>query len=375
VRVTLSLTHRCNLACRYCYSGNRITNDMEIQTAKKIIDFAIANTPPDQRLEFGFFGGEPFLCFEKMGAITNYLKEVTKRAGLPFQLSITTNGTILTEPILNYLKNEKVSLCVSIDGHESVHNKNRIFPNGKGSHAIVAKNMQKFVEQLDFVQVNAVYGPDTIKHLPELLPYFIEAGVQIIHFNPNITATWSEEAKNCLNDVYMQVADDYIQYYKNGYPVTVNLIDSKVLLFLKDGYSLEDRCGMGETELGFAPSGNIYPCERFIGEDQESPFCIGNIYRGLNTARHCAVLKQRGNRNEECQMCPMRNFCMNWCGCTNYYMTGQTDLASSMLCVSERATILAAKHVFLSLKENNLFIDHLMTYVHEGRHLKYMEKK
>jgi uncharacterized protein len=341
---------------------------MDIETAKKIIDFAITKTPPDQKLQFGFFGGEPLLCFQNMVTITEYLKKAAQTAGIPFQLSITTNGTILTEPILNFLKREKVNLCVSIDGHESVHNLNRIFSNGKGSHALVAKNLQTFVEQLDFVQVNAVFGPDTIKWLPELLPYFIEIGVQIIHLNPNITTTWSEESKSCLSEMFMQVANDYIQYYESGYPLTVNLIDSKVILFLKGGYSFEDRCGMGETEWGFAPSGNIYPCERFIGEDRESPHCIGNIHQGLNTARHCAILKQRGNRNETCQTCPLRNFCMNWCGCTNYYMTGHTDLASSMLCVSERATILAAKHVFLSLKENDLFIDHLMAYVHGGRH-------
>lgn len=370
MRVTLNLTHRCNLACKYCYAGEGKSNDMDFDTAKKIINFSIAKASPDQKLSFGLFGGEPFLCFEMMREITNYLKKSVNKAGLPYQINITTNGTILTDEILKYLIDEKVNLCVSIDGPEIIHNKNRIYSNGNGSHAKVSRNLKTFAEHLGSLQVNTVYGPETLTFLPDLLPYFVEEGIRIIHLNPNITSDWPDESITKIPETYMQLANNYVQYYQKGHPISVNLIDSKVVLFLKGGYSAKDRCGMGETEWGFAPSGNIYPCERFIGDDQASPYCIGNIHEGLYPERHCAILERRGNINEKCQTCSLSKFCMNWCGCTNFHLTGHTDLASHMLCISERATIMAAKHAFLSLKDNNSFIDHLMAYVYEGRHYK-----
>jgi uncharacterized protein len=85
-------------------------------------------------------------------------------------------------------------------------------------------------------------------------------------------------------------------------------------------------------------------------------------------AHRCSLLKRRGNRNEKCRTCDLKRYCMNWCGCTNYYMTGYTDLAGAMLCASEKAAIQAAERVLIALKDNELFVDHFIKYVQEGRH-------
>lgn len=150
----------------------------------------------------------------------------------------------------------------------------------------------------------------------------------------------------------------------------MNLIDSKLIVFLKGGYAIEDMCGMGETEWGFAPSGNIYPCERFIGEDDDLSLCLGNIHTSLDLTRRCLLLRRRGNHNDTCRTCNLKRFCMNWCGCTNYYLTGNSDVAGPILCVMEKAAIKAAEYVLATLTnlDNELFIDHLMRYLCEGRH-------
>jgi uncharacterized protein len=168
--------------------------------------------------------------------------------------------------------------------------------------------------------------------------------------------------------MYMQIADYYMQSYQRGNEIAVNLIDGKILLLLKGGYTAEDICCMGETEWGFAPSGNIYPCERLVGEDDGSSLCLGNIHTGLDVGRRCSLLEQRGNHDEECRDCDYRKYCMNWCGCTNYHMTGHTDSVGPMMCASEKAAIHAAKHVLITLSrlDNELFLDHLMHYMHEG---------
>lgn len=368
MKVTLSLTHRCNLSCKYCYSGRAHKKDMSFAIGQKIVDFAMGITPAEQKIEFCFFGGEPLLCFDLMKEIIGYIREEEKQARNLIRLSVTTNGTLLTRSVLDFLKNEDVDFCISIDGPAHVHDINRCYKDGHGSFAEVARKLREAIKHLDYVQVNAVYSPETIDFLVESVSFLSQLGVPVIHLNPDICASWAKDTHPKLREMYMNVANYYIQRYQHGQEIAVNLIDSKIILFLKGGYAAGDMCGMGETEWGFAPSGNIYPCERFIGEDDDSSVCLGNIDTGLDSVRRCSLLKLRGNRNEECKTCGFKMYCMNWCGCTNYYMTGHTDLAGPMLCASEKAAIQAAEHVLIALKDNELFLGHFIKYVQEGRH-------
>lgn len=367
MKVSLSLTHDCTLSCRYCYAGSKFKKDMSLATAQKIVDFAMEITPTGRKIEFGFFGGEPLLRFDLIKEIINYIRKKEREVGKAICLGVTTNGTLLTQTILDLFKDENVDLCISIDGPAYVHNLNRRYKDGRGSFEDVVRNLSLAIEQLGSLQVNAVYGPDTIDFLPESVSFFSQLGVSVIHLNPNICAFWEESTYSKLREVYMQIANQYIQSYQQGQEIAINLIDSKIIVFLKGGYQVTDKCGMGETEWGFAPSGNIYPCERLIGEDNDSSYCLGNIHTGLDLMRRCSLLEHRGNRNEECRTCALQKFCMNWCGCTNYYMTGHTDLAGPMMCESEKAAIQAAEHVLITLKDNELFLDHFMNYLHERR--------
>jgi uncharacterized protein len=272
--------------------------------------------------------------------------------------------------VLAFLASEHVDVCISIDGPAAVHDSNRVHRDGSGTFADVAHNLSVALAELHSVQVNAVYGPNTLDNLAETVSFLADFGAHVIHLNPNICATWDANHRARLADAYMQVAQCYIDSYQHGRELAVNLIDSKLILFLKGGYAPEDMCGMGETEWGIAPSGNIYPCERLIGEDDVPQLCLGNVHTGVDPRRRCAVLARRGNRNVECKNCDWARYCMNWCGCTNHAMTGATDLAGSMLCASERAALRAAKHVLttLSAQDSDLFFDHLMRYLQDGSH-------
>jgi len=343
---------------------------MTFATAQKVVDFVMDAAPSGQRIDFSFFGGEPLLRFDLIGEVVGYIRKREQETERSTFLSVTSNGIPLTRPMLDFFRAENVDLCISIDGPVEVHDLNRVHRNGRGSYAEVVRSLQMAMDCLDAVQVNAVYGPETVGFLPQSVSFFMELGVPAIHLNPNICASWTGISYTELVETFMRIADHYIRSYQQGQEIAVNLIDSKLILFMKGGYGHDDMCGMGETEWGFAPSGNIYPCERFIGEDNDSSLCLGNVHSGLDLARRCSLLKRRGNRNEECKTCSLRTYCMNWCGCTNYYMTGSTDLAGPILCAIEQATIKAAEHVFVTLStlDNELFVDHLMRYVYEGRH-------
>jgi uncharacterized protein len=342
---------------------------MSFATAQRIVDFAMDSTPIGQRTAFCFFGGEPLLRIDLLRETVAYIRNKERNTAKQVSLAITSNGTLLTEPILDFFRKQHVDLCISIDGQAHVHNLNRCYKDGRGSFDDVLRNLRTAIDRLGTLQVNAVYGPDTIDYLTETVSFFAELGSTAIQLNPNIFACWKEDMYPKLATTYMQIANHYIQSYQRAQEIAVNLMDSKIILLLKGGYECTDKCGMGETEMGFAPSGNIYPCERFIGEDCNSPLCLGSIDTGLDQARLRSLLKHRGNRNEECRTCDLQKYCMNWCGCTNYHMTGQTDLVSPMICESEKAAILAAKHVLINLKNNELFVDHFMKYLHEGASL------
>lgn len=370
MKATLNLTHRCNLACRYCYAGKEEQRDMSTTTAQRAVDFVLAIAPVTSEVSIGFAGGEPLLCFDLMKETIHYIREREKRTGKPVALSVTSNGTLLTEPILDFFRAEGVRLCISIDGRANVHNLNRRYPDGRGTFGDVVRSLRLANGRLDNLQVNAVFGPDTMGSLLDSVSFFSQLGVSAIHLNPNIRASYDKDIYPELHAVYMQLAERYIQDYQRGQETAINLIDNKIIVFLKGGYGSTDKCGMGETEWGFAPSGNIYPCERLIGEDAGGPHCLGDVHAGLDMARRCSLLEKRGNHTEDCKSCNLQRYCMNWCGCTNYHMTGHTDLVSQFLCESEKAMIQAANHVLTTLSESNneLFFDHFMKYIPEGRH-------
>ena len=365
MKITLSLTHNCNLTCRYCYAGKKFKKEMPLETAKKIIDFAMEITPPGEKITFGLFGGEPLLCFTRIKEIVEYIDLKRQTSTNPISINITTNGTLLDEPMLGYIKDTGIDLCVSIDGPAHIHNLNRRYKDGRGSYDDVIRKLRLAIDTLESVQVNAVYGPETLDQLPQTTLFLKELGVSAIHLNPNISTHWDETTVAKLDETYMQIANLYIESYHQGQEIAINLFDNKIIVFMKGGYEDIDVCGMGETEWGFAPSGNIYPCERLIGEDNDPSLRLGNIHTGLEERSVRNIVEHRGNRNEECQNCELEKYCMNWCGCTNFFMTGHTDLTAPTMCTSEKAVIQAARCILLTLKENDLFIDHFMEYFHE----------
>jgi uncharacterized protein len=338
---------------------------MTSDIGKKSIDFAFDVVSPDSPIEFSFFGGEPLLCFNLIRQLTDIINAKAGQQKRQVSLNMTTNATRLDDPVLSWIQENRVDLCISIDGPEEIHNANRPYPNGQGSYSKVYNRLRRALDVLPRLQVNAVYGPATTSAMAETFDFFIKENVSVIHFNPDICATWDKAAISGLSKAYHDLAETYIEAYRRGQEVALNLLDSKMVLFLKGGYSPKDICGMGHSELAVAASGNIYPCERFVGEDNDSNYCIGHVLNGFNSQKRCAVLRGRGNHDDTCQKCGFEKYCMNWCGCTNHFMTGKTDKAGAMLCMSERTAIREARRVFITLhaESNEVFLDHLMQYM------------
>lgn len=364
MKFTVFLTERCNMNCRYCYGGKG-GKDVDDETAFRAVDLAFELVPTGESLDFGFFGGEPVLRFDLIRKITARVRDKERESGIPAVLSLTSNGTILDTEILRYFKSEEIAYCVSLDGPPEVHDRYRVFGDGSGSFRRVVGNLQRAAEELPAVSINAVYGPETFGALATSASYLLSFGVPV-YLNWDVVTPWSEDSLAHAESIFHRVGEIYVGHFKAGKAVTLHPFEDKVLLFLVGGYGERDKCRIGESEWAVAVHGDIYPCERLVGNARAAELIMGNVATGVDEAKRRAVVRNRGNRNVECATCSQRDFCVNWCGCTNWFMTGRTDHAGPANCRIERATIKAAKAAFAELNGNPTFHEYVLNVFTQG---------
>jgi len=348
--------------CTYCYISKKKAR-MPATVAKKIIDFAFETTPSEEKIDIGFFGGEPLIEFGLIKTITDIIEKHPDFRRDRVNLAIVTNGTIFSDEIADFVNNHDIAFVVSCDGPPFVHDLFRHFPNGKGTSRIVEQTIRNAIEAISLVPVNSVYHPQTFRYLPETVEYLSSLGVRQIYLNPDFSARWTKEDTDLLLDVYGQVAELYTRYYLVQNPHFISLIDGKIAVMLREGYDPLERCRMGKGEFAFTPDGSIYPCERLIGSGG-SEHRIGNINDGLQTEKTSCHIAHGATINTECLSCGIRDYCMNWCGCSNYFSSGYYNRVGPFICASEKAAIQTAIQVFQVLDKalGATFADHVGGY-------------
>jgi uncharacterized protein len=338
---------------------------MPLSVAEKVIDFIFKRSVlNDEEIDIGFFGGEPLLQFGQIKKIISLIENHPLYQSERVNLSIVTNGTILNSKIIDYIREHRISFGISCDGPPQIHDRFRRTKSGRKTSDIVEKNIKKAKKAFSNVMVNAVYHPDTYKQLPQTIRYFASLGVKQIYLNPDFSALWSQEDILSIQDVYDEIGVVYTQHYLEENPLFVSLIDSKISVILRGGYRPVDRCRMGKGEFAFTPTGDIYPCERLVGDGQND-HCIGNVMNNLCHSTNQCHTASEGEINTECSSCSIKEYCMNWCGCSNYMATGLYNRVSSFLCASEKAAIKTSFEVFQNI-ENQIGPTF---YQHAGGHM------
>jgi uncharacterized protein len=334
---------------------------MSLAMARQSLDFIFHHAPPDSNVEIGFFGGEPLLEFPLVRNITDMVESHPSYDPARVNLTITTNGTIFSEAIATFLRAHDFKVCVSCDGPAHVQNLFRRTSAGKDTALKVEETLTAAQRALPRVLVNAVYHPRTLRYLPETLDYLSGLGLRQIFLNPDYSAGWTQIEAEELPAVYRAVADRYIAWYLNNDPHFISLIDTKIAVLIRGGYHPLERCQMGTGELAITPDGGLYPCERLIGSGTDGEHRIGSVQHGLDLSRLACGRAPGGQLNTECDGCSMKDSCMNWCGCSNAFMTGYYNRVGPFLCASERAAIQTALDVFTTLERQlgPVFIHHL----------------
>ena len=342
----LHIAHDCNLACRYCfaeegeYHGRREL--MSFEVGKAALDFLIANSGNRRNLEVDFFGGEPLMNFDVVKQLVAYGREQEKIYNKDFRFTLTTNGVLLNDDIMEFANKEMGNVVLSIDGRKEVHDYMRPFRKGAGSYDLIVPKFQKFAESRNqdkyyvrgtFTHNNLDFSRDVL-HLADL--GFKQISVEPVVAQPTEDYALREEDLPQLFEEYDKLAVEMIKRHKEGKDFNF----FHFMIDLEGGPCVAKRlsgCGSGTEYLAVTPWGDFYPCHQFVGNEA---FLMGNVYDGIkNTELQSEFKCCNVYAKEKCRNCFARFYCSGGCAANSYNFHGSITDAYDIGCELEKKRI------------------------------------
>ncbi|MBQ7708199.1 MAG: thioether cross-link-forming SCIFF peptide maturase [Lachnospiraceae bacterium] len=326
----LHIAHDCNLACKYCFADEGEYHGqkrelMSLEVGKKAIDFLIENSGSRVNLEVDFFGGEPLMNFEVVKEIVAYGRSKEKEFNKNFRFTLTTNGVLLDDDVIEFCNKEISNVVLSLDGRKCIHDLMRPTRNGKGSYDVIVPKFKNFVEKRGdksyyvrgtFTRNNTDFSND-FKEMADL--GFKEISIEPVVAAPSEDYSIREEDLPKIFEEYDKLALDIIERYKKKKPVTF----FHYMIDLNGGpcvYKRLSGCGSGTEYLAVTPQGELYPCHQFVGIDG---FKLGTVFDGIentdvvNEFKLCNVYAK-----EKCKDCFARFYCSGGCAANSYLYSG-----------------------------------------------------
>lgn len=367
--IELEVANDCNMRCKYCYSEDGSygcgKDWMTENTAKKCIDFLFDHCGGQNNLSIVFFGGEPLLNFPVIKAATIYANDKAQKCGKNIIYSMTTNATLMTDEIIEYLNQNNVSVTVSIDGPKSVHDKYRVFANGKGSYEVVSKQLNSFFNKYQGSPRARATVSNNCLDLVSLENHFDKMGFEKSTLSLVDTDQTSEMyiPSDSFNSIFQgleNLADKFIDQLCRG-DITSNTTFDSCIGSLYAKIPRKKPCGAGTACIAFTASGNIYPCHRFSNLDS---YFLGNCYDGWIGSARDLFLNFDVNRRSICQNCYMRKICGGTCLHTAAINTGSINMPSTHYCPVYKKILELCIYIYDKSKEKdeNIFDKRFAAY-------------
>ena len=342
----LHIAHDCNLACQYCfaeegeYHGRRAL--MSFEVGKKALDFLIANSGMRTNLEVDFFGGEPLMNFQVVKDLVAYGRSQEAAYNKKFRFTLTTNGVLLNDDIMEFANKEMSNVVLSIDGRKEVNDQMRPFRNGAGSYDLIVPKFLKLAESRKqnnyyargtFTRNNLDFSKDVL-HLADL--GFEQISVEPVVAEPQDSYALQEEDLQTIFAEYDALAAEMVKRKKEGKDFNF----FHFMIDLEGGPCVAKRlagCGSGTEYLAVTPWGDFYPCHQFVGKEE---FLMGDVDHGIvredirTRFKACNVYSK-----PQCKDCFAKFYCSGGCAANSYNFTNDLDGAYHVGCEMERKRV------------------------------------
>ena len=325
----LHVAHTCNLNCAYCfasqgkYNGERAV--MSFEVGKQALDFLMEHSGKRHNLEVDFFGGEPLMNFQVVKDLVAYARSIEKEAGKNFRFTLTTNGMLIDDDVIDFANREMSNVVLSLDGRKEVHDRYRVDYAGNGSWERIVPKFQKLVRERGgrnyYMRGTFTHhNPDFLQDIRQMLDLgFTELSMEPVVCAPDDPTALTEEDRRIVLDQYEKLAELMLEREREGRPFTFY----HYMIDLSGGPCIYKRisgCGSGTEYMAVTPWGDLYPCHQFVGDEH---FRLGDIWHGLDNPE---VQKEFASCNvyakPECRDCWAKLYCSGGCAANAFHATG-----------------------------------------------------
>lgn len=334
--LVLNLTNQCNLSCQYCYEygADKVATPagkpkfMDFETAKASVDFLMEQSSGRKHVHITFFGGETLLSFPLLKQVVEYANQRAAGEGRSVDYSLTTNATLLTPAIVEFLSENRIGVTVSMDGPKDLHDKLRVFANGRGSYDVIEPRVRELIRNHRTRPITArvtLTSPVTdvvaiYRHLKNDLG-FHEIGFAPATAAPDRLYTIGEPGMDRVLAQFRLLAGEYLEFALRGEVHGFSNV-SETLAELHRGVSKSHPCGAGLGLVGVGPSGDIAPCHRFVDSDAHA---LGHLSTGIDREKQGDFLRRGNVQNKyECRTCWARPLCAGGCHHEAFVRYGDT---------------------------------------------------
>lgn len=363
--ICLHVAHDCNLACKYCFAGKGEYDGpkglMSFETGKRALDFLVEQSGARHNLEVDFFGGEPLLNWDVCKKLVEYGRSIEKKYNKNFRFTVTTNGVLLNDEIMDFCNKEMGNVVLSLDGRKETHDRLRITRKDTGSYDMIIDKFKKFAQSRNqkdyymrgtYTHFNTDFSKDVIHMADE---GFKELSIEPVVCDPSEDYALKESDLPVLKEQYEILANEMLRRYRkgNGFTFYHYMID------LDAGPCIVKRvsgCGVGTEYMAVTPDGELYPCHQFVGDEK---FLLGDIWNGVKNKN---VLEQFENCNvyshKECKDCFAKLYCSGGCAANAYHSTGSVSGVYEFGCELHRKRIECAVMLKVAEAEENLKVEY-----------------
>ena len=365
--ICLHVAHGCNMDCEYCFAGkgdySGKSGIMDLETGKRALDYLVENSGSRRHLEVDFFGGEPLLNWDVCKELVRYGRELEKTHNKIFNFTLTTNGVLIDDDVIDFTNREMGNVVLSMDGRRETHDRMRHTRTGEGTYDRIMDNFKALVDSRTeegaerksreyymrgtYTAYNKDFSRDVIA-MADL--GFKETSIEPVVSDPDVPYALHAEDLPQLFEEYEKLALEMYEREKKGegfnfYHYTVDLTGGPCI------YKRVAGCGVATEYLAVTPTGDLYPCHQFVGDDE---MIVGNIYEGITHPETVDIFRAGNNlyTRDECKGCWAKLYCAGGCAANNYHSNGDINKVYKFGCELQRKRIECALMLAVARSEN-----------------------